>query len=128
MSGVKVGVNIYAIIIIKQLRTGEVIMQGKFKCLMASARSASCLMLGAANAADKPEVIPGWQVAVPDGKDTPLHDPMILYSSGGVDGKMAIIGIPSFKTYRHVDCGVDTHEISFGGSNKGNKNGTPDGI
>ena len=102
-------------------------MQVKYKLFMVSALSASCFMLGTASAADKPEVIPGWQNAVPDGKDSPLHDPMILYSSGGVDGKMAIIGIPSFKTYRHVDCGVDTHEISFGGSNKGNKNGTPDG-
>jgi len=103
-------------------------MQNKTKFLMMSALSMSCLMASTANAAaDKSQVIPGWQVAVPDGKDTPTIDPMILYSSGGVDGKMAIIGIPSFKTYRHVDCGVDTHEISFGGSNKGNKNGTPDG-
>jgi len=99
-------------------------MQGKYKLLLASALSVSCLMLSAANAAD---VIPGWQNATSDGKDTPTHDPMILYSSGGVDGKMAVIGLPSFRTYRHIDCGVDTHEISFGGSNKGNKNGTPDG-
>ena len=103
-------------------------MQGKYKFLMVSALSMSCLMSGAVNAAaDKSLAIPGWQNAVPDGKDTPTIDPMILYSSGGVDGKMAVIGLPSFKTYRHIDCGVDTHEISFGGSNKGNKNGTPDG-
>ena len=103
-------------------------MQDKYKFLMVSALSMSCLMAGAAHAAQDPSLaIPGWQVAVPDGKDTPTIDPMILYSSGGVDGKMAVIGIPSFKTYRHIDCGVDTHEISFGGSNKGNKNGTPDG-
>lgn len=95
---------------------------------MVGALSMGCLVSGAANAAAANSLsIPGWQVAVPDGKDTPTIDPMILYSSGGVDGKMAIIGIPSFKTYRHLDCGVDTHEISFGGSNKGNKNGTPDG-
>lgn len=103
-------------------------MQDKYKFLMVSALSMSCLMAGAAHAAKDPSLaIPGWQMAVPDGKDTPTIDPMILYSSGGVDGKMAVIGIPSFKTYRHIDCGVDTHEISFGGSNKGNKNGTPDG-
>jgi len=102
-------------------------MQSKYKLLTVCALSASCLMFGAANAADKPVVIPGWQNAVPDGKDTPTLDPMLLYSSGGVDGKLAIHGIPSFRTYRHIDCGVDTHEPSFSGSNKGNKNGTPDG-
>ena len=73
-------------------------MKSKYKFLVASALSASCMMLGAAHAADKSQAIPGWQVAVPDGKDSPTIDPMILYSSGGVDGKMAIIGIPSFKT------------------------------
>ena len=101
-------------------------MQGKYKFFMLSALSASCLMLGAANAAEK-EAIPGWQNASHDGKDSPLHDPMILYSSGGVDGKLAVIGLPSFRTYRHIDCGVDTHEVSFSGSPAGNKNGTPDG-
>jgi len=40
---------------------------------------------------------------------------------------MAIIGIPSFKTYRHLIAVSTRNEISFGGSNKGNKNGTPDG-
>ncbi len=93
---------------------------------MVSALSASCMMLGVANAADK-EVIPGWQNADHNFKDAPLHDPMILYSSGGVDGKVAVIGLPSFRTYRHIDCGVDLHEVSFSGNNRGNKNGTPDG-
>lgn len=101
-------------------------MQGKYKFLMLGAFSAGCLAMGAANAADK-EVIPGWQNADHSPKDTPLHDPMILYSSGGVDGKLAVIGIPSFKTYRHIDCGVDTHEVVFSGLPAGNKNGTPDG-
>ncbi len=101
-------------------------MQGKYKFLMIGALSAGCLAMGAANAADK-EVIPGWQNADHSPKDTPLHDPMILYSSGGVDGKLAVIGIPSFKTYRHIDCGVDTHEVVFSGLPAGNKNGTPDG-
>ncbi|MCR4305436.1 MAG: beta-propeller fold lactonase family protein [Gallionella sp.] len=102
-------------------------MQGKFKFLMASALSASCLMLGAANAADKPEVIPGWQNASAEAKDSPLHDPMLLYAAGGVDGAVAVIGLPSMRTYRHIACGVDLHEVSFGGNNRGNKNGTPDG-
>ena len=102
-------------------------MQGKSKFFMLSALSASCLMLGAAYAADKPEAIPGWQNADQNFKDAPLHDPMMLYASGGVDGKVAVIGIPSFRTYRHIDCGVDLHEVSFSGTNKGNKNGTPDG-
>ncbi|MBI4937615.1 MAG: beta-propeller fold lactonase family protein [Nitrosomonadales bacterium] len=101
-------------------------MQDKYKFLMIGALSASCLVIGAANAADK-EVIPGWQNADHSPKDAPLHDPMILYSSGGVDGKLAVIGIPSFKTYRHIDCGVDTHEVVLGGLPAGNKNGTPDG-
>ncbi len=102
-------------------------MQDKYKYLIVGALSASCLVMSAANAAEEKEKIPAWQNASHDFKDSPLHDPMILYSSGGVDGKMAVIGLPSFKTYRHIDCGVDTHEISFGGSNAGNKNGTPDG-
>jgi nitrous oxide reductase len=102
-------------------------MQGKYKFLMMGALSAGCLAVGTAYAADKPEVIPGWQNADHNPKDAPLHDPMILYSSGGVDGKLAVIGIPSFKTYRHIDCGVDTHEVVFSGLPAGNKNGTPDG-
>lgn len=102
-------------------------MQGKYKFLVLGALSAGCLAVASAHAADKPEVIPGWQNADHEFKDAPLHDPMILYSSGGVDGKLAVIGIPSFKTYRHIDCGVDTHEVVFGGSPAGNKNGTPDG-
>ncbi|MCR4298484.1 MAG: beta-propeller fold lactonase family protein [Gallionella sp.] len=101
-------------------------MQGKYKFLMMSTLL-SCLMFGVANAADKPEVIPGWQNAAPEAKDSPLHDPMLLYAAGGLDGAVAIIGVPSFRTYRHIPCGVDLHEVSFGGSNKGNKNGTPDG-
>lgn len=38
-----------------------------------------------------------------------------------------MIGIPSFRTYRHIDVGVDLHEVVYGGSPAGNKNGTPDG-
>ena len=99
-------------------------MQDKYKFLIMGALSASCLMLGSANAA---ETIPGWQNATENFKDAPLHDPMILYAAGGVDGAVAVMGIPSFRTYRHVACGVDLHEPVFSGSPLGNANGTPDG-
>ncbi len=71
--------------------------------------------------------IPSWQHGASEPQDSPLHDPMIMYNAGGLDGKVAVIGIPSFKTYRHIDVGVDLHEVSFSGTNHGNKNGTPDG-
>ncbi|MDP6623428.1 MAG: beta-propeller fold lactonase family protein, partial [Alphaproteobacteria bacterium] len=77
-----------------------------------------------ASAAEK---IPPWQMAVPDGRDAPLHDPMLLYNAGGLDGKVAVIGLPSMRTYRHIDVGVDLHEPVFSGTNAGNKNLTPDG-
>jgi len=83
--------------------------------------------IGIANAA---ETIPPWQHAVgPEegAKDSPLHDPMLLYNAGGLDGRVAVIGIPSFRTYRHIDVGVDLHEVVYGGLAAGNKNGTPDG-
>ncbi|OHC75614.1 MAG: hypothetical protein A3G18_00175 [Rhodospirillales bacterium RIFCSPLOWO2_12_FULL_58_28] len=59
--------------------------------------------------------------------DSPTIDPMIMYNAGGLDGKVAVIGIPSMRTYRHIDCGVDLHEILFGGSNAGNKNFSSNG-
>ena len=71
--------------------------------------------------------IPGWQNAEQDSKDAPLIDPMLLYNAGGLDGKVAVIGIPSMRTYRHIDVGVDLHEPVFSGTNAGNKNGSPDG-
>jgi len=83
--------------------------------------------IGIANAA---ETIPPWQHAVgaeEGAKDSPLHDPMLLYNAGGLDGRVAVIGIPSFRTYRHIDVGVDLHEVVYGGLAAGNKNGTPDG-
>ncbi len=89
--------------------------------------SAVFMMLGVANAA---ETIPPWQhsVSATEGaKDSPLHDPMLLYNAGGLDGRVAVIGIPSFRTYRHIAVGVDLHEVVYGGLNAGNKNGTPDG-
>jgi len=89
--------------------------------------SAVFMMLGVANAA---ETVPPWQHAVSPAegaKDSPLHDPMLLYNAGGLDGRVAVIGIPSFRTYRHIDVGVDLHEVVYGGLAAGNKNGTPDG-
>ncbi len=71
--------------------------------------------------------IPSWQNAESDSKDSPLKDPMLLYNAGGLDGKVAVIGIPSMRTYRHIDVGVDLHEPVFSGTNAGNKNGTADG-
>ena len=59
--------------------------------------------------------------------DSPTHDPMLMYNAGGLDGKVAVIGIPSMRTYRHIDCGVDLHEPVFSGTNAGNKNGSSDG-
>ena len=64
--------------------------------------------------------------AAPD--DAPLEDPMLIYNAGGVDGKVAIIGVPSFRTYRHISVGVDLHEPVFSApTNEGTKNLLPDG-
>ncbi len=105
----------------------------KCKVLAASLVSGAFLILGSLNAvvsADESsgdKSIPSWQFGSGEPQDSPLHDPMIMYNAGGLDGKVAVIGIPSFKTYRHIDVGVDLHEVSFSGTNHGNKNGTPDG-
>ena len=100
--------------------------KGKFEIVVAGALTASCLMIASSMAAEKAK-IPGWQNAAQEFKDAPLVDPMLLYAAGGLDGKVAVIGIPSFRTYRHIDCGVDLHENVFSGLPAGNKNGTPDG-
>jgi nitrous oxide reductase len=71
--------------------------------------------------------IPPWQHGTSQPMDNPTKDPMLLYNAGGLDGKVAIIGLPSMRTYRHIDVGVDLHEPVFSGTNQGNKNGTPDG-
>ncbi len=68
-----------------------------------------------------------WQHGAKEATDSPTIDPMLLYNAGGVDGKVAVIGLPSMRTYRHIDVGVDLHEPVFSGTNAGNKNGTPDG-
>ncbi len=107
-------------------------MKSKCKFLIAGLLSAAFFMLGNANAATlkngvTDEPTPPWQDAQAEAIDTPLHDPMLLYNAGGLDGRVAVIGLPSMKTYRHIPIGVDLHEVSFGGTNFGNKNGTPDG-
>jgi nitrous oxide reductase len=100
-------------------------MQRKYKLLIASAVSAAFLMLGTVEAEEKQ--IPSWLNGEEDFKDAPLRDPMLLYNAGGLDGAVAVIGLPSMRTYRHIVVGVDLHEVVYGGLAAGNKNGTPDG-
>lgn len=96
--------------------------------LAASLLSGAVLISGVLGSiASAQESIPPWQHAAKEQTDAMLHDPMIMYNAGGLDGKVAVIGLPSMRTYRHIDVGVDLHEVSFGGTNHGNKNGTPDG-
>lgn len=102
-------------------------MKSKYMICIVGLLSAAFAMLGVAEAE---ETIPPWQHSVTPAegaKDSPLHDPMLLYNAGGLDGRVAVIGIPSFRTYRHIDVGVDLHEVVYGGLAAGNKNGTPDG-
>jgi len=102
-------------------------MKSKHMICIVGLLSSAFAMLGVAEAG---ETIPPWQhsVSAEEGaKDSPTHDPMLLYNAGGLDGRVAVIGIPSFRTYRHIAVGVDLHEVVYGGLNAGNKNGTPDG-
>ena len=71
--------------------------------------------------------LPDWQHAAQEATDNPTKDPMLLYNAGGLDGRVAVMGLPSLRTYRHIDVGVDLHEPVFSGTNAGNKNLTPDG-
>ena len=71
--------------------------------------------------------LPVWQNAATEATDHPTKDTMLLYNAGGLDGRVAIMGLPSLRTYRHIDVGVDLHEPVFSGTNAGNKNLTPDG-
>ena len=71
--------------------------------------------------------LPDWQYVAEEARDHPTKDPMLLYNAGGLDGRVAVIGLPSMRTYRHIDVGVDLHEPVFSGTNAGNKNLTPDG-
>src|SRR4030067_2844584 len=68
-----------------------------------------------------------WHEVQDEYNDAPLDDYMIMYNAGGVDGAAAAIGLPSMRTYRHINVGNDLHEPVFGGRNAGNNNGTPDG-
>jgi nitrous oxide reductase len=77
-----------------------------------------------ADAADKPAP---WQHGSTSPADYATTDPMLMYGAGGLDGKVSIMGLPSMRTFRHIDVGVDLHEPVFSGTNAGNKNGTPDG-
>lgn len=103
-------------------------IQGEGRAVLAWILGAGALALlpAAAIGQDKPK-IPGWQNADAAFKDAPLVDPMLLYAAGGLDGRVAVMGLPSMRTYRHIDCGVDLHENVFSGLPAGNKNGSPDG-
>ena len=54
-----------------------------------------------------------WHETESSPNDAPLQDPMIMYNAGGVDGAVAVIGVPSMRTYRHIPVGVDLHEPTF---------------
>lgn len=111
-------------------------MERKYKLVTASALCAGLLALtlpqaiaqqGRGAAEKGKEGLPGWLNADPAVRDVPLRDPMLLYAAGGLDGRVAVIGVPSMRTYRHIECGVDLHENLFSGLPAGNKNGSPDG-
>lgn len=69
-----------------------------------------------------------WHETEASPDDAPLQDPMIMYNAGGVDGRVAVIGVPSMRTYRHIAVGVDLHEPVFSApTNEGTKNLQPDG-
>ncbi|HHL39719.1 MAG TPA: hypothetical protein ENJ37_04375 [Deltaproteobacteria bacterium] len=69
-----------------------------------------------------------WHVTESSPNDAPLKDSQLMYNAGGLDGQVAVFGIPSMRTYRHIRVGVDLHEPVFSApSNAGNKNLKPDG-
>ncbi|MBI5875815.1 MAG: beta-propeller fold lactonase family protein [Deltaproteobacteria bacterium] len=69
-----------------------------------------------------------WHVTEASPNDAPLQDPMLMYNAGGTDGSVAVFGIPSMRTYRHILVGVDLHEPVFSApNNEGTKNLIPDG-
>ncbi|MEO5330982.1 MAG: beta-propeller fold lactonase family protein [Magnetococcus sp. YQC-5] len=80
-----------------------------------------------AAAAPKAQSTPPWQHGADNPTDYATEDPMLMYGAGGLDGKVSVMGLPSMRTFRHIDVGVDLHEPVFSGTNAGNKNGTPDG-
>ncbi|MBI5328769.1 MAG: beta-propeller fold lactonase family protein [Deltaproteobacteria bacterium] len=69
-----------------------------------------------------------WHVTEAAPNDAPLQDPMLMYNAGGTDGSVAVFGVPSMRTYRHILVGVDLHEPVFSApTNEGTKNLIPDG-
>lgn len=64
-----------------------------------------------------------WHTTESSPNDAPLQDPVLMYNAGGTDGAVAVIGVPSMRTYRHIQVGVDLHEPVFSAAtNEGNKN------
>lgn len=69
-----------------------------------------------------------WHLTETRADDAPLQDPMLMYNAGGTDGAVAVFGVPSMRTYRHILVGVDLHEPVFSApTNEGTKNLIPDG-
>ena len=69
-----------------------------------------------------------WHTTEESLNDAPLKDTMLMYNAGGTDGSVAVFGIPSMRTYRHILVGVDLHENVFSApTNEGTKNLYPDG-
>lgn len=69
-----------------------------------------------------------WHMTEAKPDDAPLQDYMLMYNAGGTDGSVAVIGLPSMRTYRHILVGVDLHEPVFSAKdNSGTKNLNPDG-
>ncbi|MBF0368445.1 MAG: beta-propeller fold lactonase family protein [Magnetococcales bacterium] len=104
-------------------------MQGKLKKTLMLAGVSSAFLLGGmlpGEGVAKPK-IPAWMHGSEVPTELPTVDTQLMYNAGGLDGKVAILGIPSMRTYRHIDIGVDLHEPVFSGTNAGNKNGTSDG-
>ncbi len=69
-----------------------------------------------------------WHVTEKSPNDAPLKDNILMYNAGGLDGQVAVFGVPSMRTYRHILVGVDLHEPVFSAKdNSGTKNLNPDG-
>ena len=69
-----------------------------------------------------------WHITETTPNDAPLQDYMLMYNAGGTDGSVAVFGVPSMRTYRHILVGVDLHEPVFSApTNEGTKNLKPDG-
>jgi len=69
-----------------------------------------------------------WHITETVPNDSPLQDPMLMYNAGGTDGAVAVFGVPSMRTYRHILVGIDLHEPVFSApTNEGTKNLIPDG-